>query len=40
VAGVACGVLVGGLTRQVLLIALISSGLGGALLLAFFEVGL
>jgi hypothetical protein len=40
VAGVACGVLVGGLTGQVLLIALILLGLGGALLLLFLEVGL
>ena len=40
VAGAACGVLVGGLTGQVLLIGLISVGLGGALLLVFLEVGL
>jgi uncharacterized membrane protein len=40
VAGVACGVLVGGLTGQVLLIALITVGLGAALLLGFLEVGL
>jgi hypothetical protein len=39
-AGVACGVLVDGLTGQVLLIALILLGLGGALLLLFLEVGL
>ena len=40
VAGAACDVLVGGLTGQVLLIALIFTGLGGALLLLFLEVGL
>ena len=40
VAGVLCGVLVGGLAGQVLAIALISFGLGGALLLLFLEVGL
>jgi hypothetical protein len=40
VAGVACGLLVGGLTGQVLLIALIALGLGAALLLVFLEVGL
>jgi hypothetical protein len=40
VAGVACGILVGGLTGQVLLIALVVLGLGGALLLLFLEVGL
>jgi F0F1-type ATP synthase assembly protein I len=40
VAGVACGVLVDGLTGQVLLIALVLLGLGGALLLLFLEVGL
>jgi hypothetical protein len=40
VAGVACGVLIEGLTGQVLLIALTTIGLGGALLLAFLEVGL
>jgi hypothetical protein len=40
VAGVACGLLVGGLAGQVLLIALTTAGLGGALLLAFLEVGL
>jgi uncharacterized membrane protein len=32
--------LAGGLTGQLLAIALITLGLGGALLLAFFEVGL
>jgi hypothetical protein len=40
VAGVLCGVLVSGLAGQVLAIALISFGLGGALLLLFLEVGL
>jgi hypothetical protein len=40
VAGVLCGVLISGLAGQVLAIALISLGLGGALLLVFFEVGL
>jgi hypothetical protein len=40
VAGIACGVLIDGLTGQVLLIALILLGLGGALLLLFLEVGL
>jgi hypothetical protein len=40
VAGVLCGVLIDGLAGQVLAIALISFGLGGALLLVFFEVGL
>ena len=40
VAGLLCGVLVGGLAGQVLAIALISFGLGGALLLLFLEVGL
>jgi hypothetical protein len=40
VAGAMCAALVGGLTGQVLTIALISAGLGGALLLLFLEVGL
>jgi hypothetical protein len=40
VAGVAGGVLVGGLTGQVLLIALVSLGFGAVLLLLFLEVGL
>ena len=40
VAGAACGVLVGGLTGQVLHIDIILTGLGGALLLLFLEVGL
>jgi hypothetical protein len=40
VAGVLCGVLIGGLTGQVLLLALVTLGLGGALLLVFYEVGL
>ena len=39
VAGLLCGVLIDGLAGQVLAIALISLGLGGALLLVFFEVG-
>ncbi|MEA2401605.1 MAG: hypothetical protein QOK00_2008 [Thermoleophilaceae bacterium] len=39
-AGVACGVIVGGVVGGALLIALITVGLGGALLLLFFEVGL
>ena len=40
VAGAICIVLIDGLAGQVLAIALVSLGLGGALLLAFFEVGL
>ena len=40
IAGGLCGVLVDGLAGQVLAIALIALGLGGALLLIFFEVGL
>jgi hypothetical protein len=40
VAGAICIVLIDGLAGQVLAIALVSFGLGGALLLAFFEVGL
>jgi len=40
VAGVVCGVLVGGVAGQALLIALVTLGLGGALLLVFYEVGL
>jgi hypothetical protein len=40
VTGAMCAVLVGGLTGQVLAIALISTGLGAALLLVFLEVGL
>jgi fatty acid desaturase len=40
VAGGLSVALIGGLTGQVLAIALISVGLGGALLLLFFEVGL
>jgi hypothetical protein len=40
VAGAMCAVLVGGLTGQVLMIALVLVGLGGALLLVFLEVGL
>jgi hypothetical protein len=40
VAGATCATLVGGLTGEVLAIALVSVGLGGALLLVFLEVGL
>jgi hypothetical protein len=40
VAGAACAVLVAGVAGEVLTIVLISAGLGGALLLVFFEVGL
>jgi hypothetical protein len=40
VTGAICAVLDGGLTGQVLAIALISTGLGAALLLVFLEVGL
>jgi hypothetical protein len=40
VAGAMCAAFVGGLTGQVLTIALVSAGLGGALLLVFLEVGL
>jgi hypothetical protein len=40
VAGGLSAAVFGGLTGQVLAIALISVGLGGALLLLFFEVGL
>jgi hypothetical protein len=40
VAGAICAVLVGGLTGEVLAIALITLGLGAAVLLVFFEVGL
>jgi hypothetical protein len=39
-AGVACAVLVGGVTGEVLTIVLMSAGLAGALLLAFLEIGL
>jgi hypothetical protein len=38
--GLLCGILIDGLAGQVLAIALISIGLGGALLLVFYEVGL
>lgn len=38
--GALCLAVVDGLTGEVLAIALISAGLGGAVLLAFFEVGL
>jgi hypothetical protein len=40
VAGGACAALVTGLTGEVLTIVLISAGLGGALLLVFYEIGL
>jgi zinc transporter ZupT len=40
VAGALCAVLVGGSTGQALTIALMLAGLGGAVLLAFLEVGL
>jgi hypothetical protein len=40
IAGGACAALVRGLTGEVLTIVLIASGLGGALLLVFLEIGL
>jgi hypothetical protein len=40
VAGSICAALVGGLTGEVLAIALITLGLGAAVLLTFLEVGL
>ena len=40
VAGAVCVAVIGGLLGQVLAIALITAGLGGALLLVFYEVGL
>jgi UPF0716 family protein affecting phage T7 exclusion len=40
VAGVLCAVLVGGSLGGALTVALMLAGLGGALLLTFFEVGL
>jgi hypothetical protein len=40
VAGVLCGVLVPGETGELLVIALLSIGLGGIVLLVFLEVGL
>ena len=40
VAGSICGALVGGLTGEVLAIALITLGLGAIVLLLFLEVGL
>jgi hypothetical protein len=40
VAGSICAILVGGLTGEVLAIALITLGLGAAVLLMFLEVGL
>jgi len=39
-AGIACAVLVSGVTGEVLTIVLISAGFTGALLLLFLEVGL
>ena len=39
-AGAACGIFIGGVLGSSLAIALISLGLGAALLLVFFEVGL
>jgi hypothetical protein len=39
-AGVACAVLMGGVTGEVLTIVLMSAGLAGALLLVFLEIGL
>jgi hypothetical protein len=39
-AGAACAAFVSGVTGEVLTIVLISVGLGGALLLVFFEIGL
>ncbi len=39
-AGVACALLVGGLTGELLTIVLIAIGLGGAVLLVFLEIGL
>jgi fatty acid desaturase len=40
VAGGICAAVIGGLTGQVLAIALVSVGLGGVVLLLFLEVGL
>ena len=40
VAGAACAALFDGVVGQALAIALITGGLGGALLLLFYEVGL
>jgi uncharacterized membrane protein YfcA len=40
VSGTVCGVLVGGLTGQLLTIALLSLGFGAVVLLLFLEVGL
>ena len=39
-AGAACAALIDGVVGQALAIALITAGLGGALLLVFYEVGL
>ena len=40
VAGAVCAALIEGVVGQALAIALITAGLGGALLLVFYEVGL
>lgn len=40
VAGVACAASIDGILGRALAIALLSAGLGGGLLLAFYEVGL
>ena len=40
VAGALCGVLVNGVTGEVLAMALITLGLGAVVLLIFYEVGL
>jgi len=40
IAGAMCGALIGGLLGEALAIGLILAGLGGALLLVFYEVGL
>ena len=40
VAGAVCGALIDGVVGRALAIALITLGLGGALLLLFYEVGL
>ncbi len=39
-AGLLCGALIPGLTGQILTLVLVSLGLGGAVLLVFFEIGL
>ena len=38
-AGAVCAILVGGVTGEVLTIVLMSLGLGGGLLLVFYEIG-